>query len=44
MLRVDCEGAHCAGGRVRYARGTTQNLKVMHQAGMQIRLPVSMAV
>lgn len=31
---VDREGAHCSGGRVRYAQGTTQNLKVMHQAGM----------
>ena len=31
---VDREGAHCSGGRVRYAQGTAQNLKVMHQAGM----------
>jgi len=31
---VDREGAHCSGGRVRYSKGTAQNLKVMHQAGM----------
>ena len=31
---VDREGSHCSGGRVQYSEGTTQNLKVMHQAGM----------
>ncbi len=31
---VDREGAHCSGGRVQYSKGTAQNLKVMHQAGM----------